>query len=260
MKNLIQYSLVVWLAVLFMLQPKNSLAQVDYSTELFNQATTAYQNNAFDSARAIYSAILEQGYESANLYYNLGNCYYKLGNITSAILYYEKAKKIDPSDDDIAYNLKIAQSAIVDKIEEVPTFFLVSWWQAFLNSFNVNEWGVLSILLLFVCFSLLAANLFIQNSSIKASFYLTSLVALFLSLLSIFFAFSQKHKITQSTKAVVFSPSVTAYSTPESSGTKLFVIHEGLTIEITATNNQWVEVKLPNGTKGWIEKAHVAII
>lgn len=260
MKNLIQYTVVLLVAVLSVLPSKNTVAQVDHSTDLFNQATLAYQNSAFDSARAIYSAILEQGYESANLYYNLGNCYYKMGNITSAILYYEKAKKIDPSDDDITYNLKIAQSAIVDKIEEVPTFFLVTWWQAFLNSFNVNEWGAFSIILLFICFLLLALNLIIQNSSIKASFYLTSLVAFCISLLSIFFAFSQKHKITQSTKAVIFSPSVTAYSTPETSGTKLFVIHEGLTIEITSTNNQWIEVKLPNGTKGWIEKAHVAII
>ena len=74
--------------------------------------------------------------ESAILYYNLGNCYYKLGENTQAILNYERALLLDPSDASARYNLKMAQQAIVDKIEVLPELFLVRWYKGFVGYFS----------------------------------------------------------------------------------------------------------------------------
>ena len=63
-----------------------------------------------------YQSILNSGFESAELYYNLGNAFYKLNNIPESNFFYEKAKSISPSDEDILMNLSFAQNLRIDKI------------------------------------------------------------------------------------------------------------------------------------------------
>ena len=48
---------------------------------LFNQATEAYNEGAYQKAVDNYLEILDNGQHSAELYYNLGNSYYKLNQI-----------------------------------------------------------------------------------------------------------------------------------------------------------------------------------
>jgi len=45
---------------------------------------------------------------------------------------------------------------------------------------------------------------------------------------------------------------VNVKSTPNEKGSDLFVIHSGLKVGITDQLNEWVEIRLPNGEKGWI--------
>ena len=114
-----------------------------------------YADANYDSAAMAYQKVLDEGYHSAELYYNLGNSFYKQNQIPSAILYYEKAKKLAPTDEDIVYNLGIANSMIADKIEKVPVLFYQHWWDYFYNLFDADTWTIISlfawlILLLFI--------------------------------------------------------------------------------------------------------------
>jgi len=70
----------------------------------------------------------DEGYSSADLYYNLANAHFRNKDIASAILYYEKAKKMKPNDADIIHNLGVANSRITDKIEQLPVIFYKRWW------------------------------------------------------------------------------------------------------------------------------------
>jgi SH3-like domain-containing protein len=45
---------------------------------------------------------------------------------------------------------------------------------------------------------------------------------------------------------------VNVKSTPAEKGSDLFVIHSGLKVSITDHLNEWVEIRLPNGEKGWV--------
>ena len=100
-----------------------ALAATDPQSE--KQAEEFYREGKYNEAAEIYRKLRASGMESAILYYNLGNCYYKLGENTQAILNYERALLLDPSDASARYNLKMAQQAIVDKIEVLPELFLV---------------------------------------------------------------------------------------------------------------------------------------
>ena len=88
--------------------------------DLISQGDHFYQIGNFAQASQFYQQVVSGGYESPTLYYNLGNSYYRLGKIGYAILNYERAQKLAPGDEDIAHNLALANSRIVDKIDNIP--------------------------------------------------------------------------------------------------------------------------------------------
>jgi len=98
-----------------------------------------FQNKEYEEAIKSYESILQQGYLSADLYYNLGNSYFRIGAIGNAILFYERALKISPSHEDAAYNLTIANARIVDKIQEIPPLFFIKWWNILLSTFTSTK-------------------------------------------------------------------------------------------------------------------------
>ena len=97
----------------------------------FDEGNQRYQNGDFDGAVASYARILEAGLESGDLYYNLGNTYFKRGEIGPAILYYERARRLMPADEDLLANLALARQLTADEITPLPQFWLfraVRWW------------------------------------------------------------------------------------------------------------------------------------
>jgi len=206
----------------------------------------------YDSAIATYEQVLDENLESYRLYYNIGNAYFKNNDIPSAILYYEKAKKLAPNDEDVSFNLSIANSMIVDKIEKVPEMFYQKWWNYFYNMFDADTWTIISvvswlILLLFIGIFILAKTRRVK----KMSFYF-GLLFLFTSLATFGLA-SQKYYYTKEHKdAIVFTPTITAKSSPTRSAVDLFVIHEGTKVRIVDQVQGWVKIKLHNGSIGWL--------
>src|SRR5512137_1616096 len=95
---------------------------------LFQQANQAYQQQDFEKAASLYQQIISQGYESKDVYYNLGNCYYRLNQIGQSVLYFEKALKLDPHDADVRYNLELVNLKVIDRIEIPPRLFLFEFW------------------------------------------------------------------------------------------------------------------------------------
>ena len=114
--------------------------------ELLAKANTLYNESAYDSAAVIYESIINKGYSSATLYYNLGNTYYKLRNYPLAIYYYEKSLKLDPKNEDTKHNIEIAKVFISDKIESVPEFFVKTWLKNISNTFSIGTWSIITLI------------------------------------------------------------------------------------------------------------------
>ena len=64
--------------------------------------------------------IIENGYHSSEVYYNLGNANYKIGNVAEANFYFEKANMLSPNDKMIMNNLEFAKNMTMDSIETLP--------------------------------------------------------------------------------------------------------------------------------------------
>ena len=150
MKKIVFLLSIAWLSLQAFAQDVEQMTQ---------QAEQWYASGQYADAADVYNRILAAGMESADLYYNLGNCYYKLGENTRAILNYERSLLLNPGDDMTRYNLKMAQQAVVDKIEVLPELFLVRWYREVETAFSADQWAYLSVVL-FVVFLVMTALFF----------------------------------------------------------------------------------------------------
>lgn len=82
---------------------------------LTQEADSAYMRDDFAEATRLYLQIAETEGTSSDLYYNLGNCYYRQKQPGKAILYYERALRLDPSNEDARANLEFVNTKITDE-------------------------------------------------------------------------------------------------------------------------------------------------
>jgi len=233
----------------------STLSHLSFSTEidtLFNKANSEYSSELYNDAIEHYLEIIDLSYESADLYFNLGNTYFKSDDIPSAILYYEKAKKLDPNDDDIDFNLNVANTRIVDKIEPIPELFFKKWWRSVYNFFGANAWAKISVTGFILFFVLLAFYLLSKILIIRKSAFYSGLIILFITLITFGVAY-QKYNILKTQKeAIVFIPTITVKSSPNQNSVDLFVVHEGSKVKIIEKVGGWCEIKIANGSVGWL--------
>lgn len=278
MKKILSFILSLFIAVFVYgqdslsvdsLQSMNDSVQIGTHTEFsaaklsdITKATgdSAYIKNDFASAIQIYEALLKKG-EAAEVYYNLGNSYYKTDEIAKAILNYERAILLQPGNSDIRANLDVARSKTVDKMEEVPEIFFIAWIKALIFSMSVDAWTILGI----VCFILLIVSLyfFIFSKQIlwKKAGFVAGVIFLILVVSANVFAAQQKEDLLNRNRAIIMSPSVTVRSTPNESGTSLFVLHEGSKVYIKdASMKDWKEISLEDGKVGWVPSSVIEII
>jgi len=99
-------ALLLLLVVTFQLSALSfELACAQGPDELFLQANKQYEAGSYSSAINSYEDLLSKGLRSAQLFYNLGNAYFKAGKPGPAILNYERARVLDPRDEDMKFNL-----------------------------------------------------------------------------------------------------------------------------------------------------------
>lgn len=225
--------------------------------KLLEKANEAYAKNEYAYAAELYEQVLEQGYEAAELYYNLGNAYFRKDKIAKAILNYERAKRLKPNDDNILFNLKVAQTRIVDRIEPVPKLFYERWWQSLITMQSEKGWAVTAIVLGAMFFSCLIWFFITNKKFTRKIAFALALLLVTTTALSLIFAQKQYNKLTRHKEAIVFVPRATAKSAPDTSSSDLFVIHQGTKVEIRQNLGEWFEIRLPNGNVGWVKKKSV---
>ncbi len=226
-------------------------------TGIAEQAQKAYSAGQYYYAIELYDSIIKQGYTSAALYYNIGNAYFKTNQMPYAIWYYEKAKKLSPGDESINFNLNLANTLITDKIDALPTLFYVKWWKATYSLFHADTWAKMSVVLIFLVCIFLALFLIARSVTFKKLSFFLCLTFFVLAVFTLIFANKQYRETYKQQSAIVFSPRITAKSSPDENSIDLFVIHEGTKVNIQDNLGEWCEIKLANGNVGWIKKSLV---
>lgn len=248
------------LSFIILLLSSAFIIKASQADSIFYQANEAYAASKFSESIDSYEGLIDQGYFSAELYFNLGNAYYKNNNISYAILNYERAKMLDPNNEDINFNLKLANTYKVDQIEELPRFFLSTWTDAVSKWFSFEIWGKIS-LLLFIGFAIVfLIFLFTSIPGLKKTNFVIAVILLVLSITTFTFANNRHNEFTDRENAIITTQSVTVKSSPDESGNELFVIHEGTKVKITETIGDWFYIRIADGNMGWVLKNDLEVI
>ena len=231
-----------------------SLGMAQELSSLFSEANALYQDGQYTEAVLQYEQILASGYESGSLYYNMGNCYYKLQEVGRSILYYERAMRLIPQDEDLQANLALANLAIVDKIESQPDFVLFRIYRAIVYLIPARILGGLVsgtylLLMLFLILWLVSRRGGLRRFSIRMS-----VVAGVLFILLGACLVGQLWDKSTRIEAIIMADQVYAMSAPGGDGIEVFTLHEGTKVLLDQESGDWMEIILPDRKVGWVRR------
>lgn len=229
--------------------------------EIVARGNAAYQEGDFVGAVEAYEAVLESGYRSGGLEYNLANAYFKTGELGRAILHWERAQDLAPGDEDIQANLELARSMTVDAVEPLPRFWLssvVGWWIGLLPAGWLRVFVALGWLSLTggVVLRILGRATWVPTVG-KSLVTSGTVVLLLLGPVMVV----RETGIGMAEEGVVLADAVQVRSAPSAEDDlTLFEIHEGTKVRIDQRAGEWVEVVLEDGKVGWVPTEVLEVI
>lgn len=248
---------VLLLAVLALFTPVHVTAQA----EIFEQGNQLYQEGDFAGAVTAYEAVLGAGFESAALHYNLGNAYFKAGDLGRAILAWERARTITPSDPDLLANLELARTLTADAIEPLPRFWLfaaVAWWVGLLPR------GVLLVTVALAWTGVgvgVAARVLARGEGVRRVATWVAGAAAAVVLIFGTNLFVRELGIGTPERGVILADAVPVRSAPaDQDDLTLFEIHEGTRVRIDQRAGSWAEIVLDDGKVGWVPADVMGVI
>lgn len=235
--------------------------EVDLSTksdnELWDMGNTAYANDDYISAEKYYREILDRNVHSSALYYNLGNVHYKRGELALSLLNYYRALRLDPSDNDIRFNIDVARAKTADNIEQIPRLFLVEWSEWIGSRLSCMQWSILSLVMLAVVFAFLLIYVLASGLKSRRIGFWGTFVTFVLFVVTTRHALVERSELLNPSSAIVMNSSMSVKSSPNSSSTEIFILHEGTKVEILNIHDGWSEIKIADGKKGWVESSKI---
>lgn len=251
MKKLIFIMLVfMFSASVYSFEPKSE----------FKKANDLFNDGKYDKAAETYNSLIDSGFKESEIYFNLGNSYFRLEKIPHAILCYERARRLNPGDADINFNLKLANLRIIDKFEPIPKLFFVEWYEQAVRLLYSGDWSIVLIVSAWVFFISLVFLFYSSITLVRKIVLITTFVSLFVMPISSFFGYKAYIYENDVNQGIIFNPSVYVKSAPDPGSTDLFILHEGTKIVVTESIDNWIQITVENGDIGWIQKNEIEVI
>ena len=245
--------------IFYLLIILSSVVKADPNS-IMQTANEYYKNNRYQIAIEEYNKLLLDGFEGTSLYYNLGNAHYRLGKIGYAILYYEKALKFSPNDEDVKHNLVLAKLNLKDKVDTLPPFFIFNLWEGLLTTFSVSGWTIIAYIIFILLLIASVAYFFSRNVAEQRTSFFTGIGLTVLLLLTVALLVVKMNKEFNVKDGIIVETSVIVKSSPDYTSKDSFQIHEGLKVRIEDNVDDWLKIRLDDGKIGWISEKSLGII
>ena len=234
---------------------------------LVESATAEYNNDKYAKALELYLQAANEEGTSSDLFYNIGNTYYRMGDLGNAVLYYERALVLNPSNEDAEINLEFVNSKIQTRLSEEKSF-VVHVIDTFIESLTSNEWATIASITFVLLIAGILLYVFSSVVTLRKVGFFGGGVMLVVSIVSLMSAFTVKSRVEAHDKAVVLSPSVTLSTVPripKGKAEEAFILTAGnkVTVVDSVENingekaEMWYEVKADDTHRAWLKKEHI---
>ena len=226
--------------------------------EQFQQGNDQFEARHFDSALQAYKQVLDLGMQSAPLYFNMGNASFRSGDLGHAILYYLRARQLDPSDPDIISNLDFARRFTSVQMEGVALNPVSSLFESIVEPYQLSSlaWISSAAFFLFLGFLFARFGLGYRNSIVRTGIYNSLLLLLVVATMTMV---KYEHDyLTQ--RAVIIAETAEVHTGPSELSDKELDAAPGLIVEILSESGDYYNVLFENKRRGWIKKKLVAVV
>ena len=227
---------------------------VDTQTTLqtvFFQANTFYTQGQYKPAAEAYETVLQAGFASGNVYFNLGNAYFRNGQAGKAILNYERARRFLPSDPDLAANLQFARSLAGAVGCQLPLWKRLVFPLAHTLATDSFVWFTsIAYTLLFVILAVYYLSPLRPQWLLYAG---RGFVVLLLVMMTSLIQQARTDDLQRKAVVLAKEDSPVRFE-PADNGTVHFSVTQGTLIQILDVREDWWQVARCDGRRGWIER------
>lgn len=241
------------------------LEKASFSADILSsKGDSAYSADNYTLAESLYLQAMEVGGSSSALFYNLGNAYYRQGNLGKAIVNYERALKLDPTNADAKANLDFVNSKITDKQIDSGSY-LDSVWDGTVGMFHADTWAVIALVLFAISLGALAVYIFSTAIVVKKASFFGGLIVFVVTVLAVIISFAAANRVNSNNYAIILPPSSQLSTSPRearSQAEQAFLLHEGTKVEIidsisSQSEGMWYEVMVGHGERAWVKSTEV---
>lgn len=231
---------------------------------LLQKADSAYSADNFVMAESLYLEALGREGSSSELFYNLGNAYYRQGNLGKAIVNYERALKLDPTNADARANLEFVNSKITDKQIDSGSY-MDSVWEGTVGMFHADTWAMIALVLFAIFLGAVAAYIFSSAVAVKKASFFGGLVVFAVTVCAVVISFAAANRMNSNNYAIILPPSSQLSTSPRearSRSEQAFLLHEGTKVEVIDSisnpgEGMWYEVLVGHGERAWVKASEV---
>lgn len=213
---------------------------------LFREGNEAYSRGDYDQAIVKYQQITETAGYSPAVLYNLANSYALSGKVGRAVLNFERALRLSPSDSDIAGNLELVKKENGLFPKEPSSA------ERFFRLLSLNQWTALILVVLIggTAF-LLAAMKYPFSRQLGIGVGTSCFLLICLAAAGTLFRYQDFNP------SVVISPDVKLFISPFTSSATIGTLPEGRLVYPQKNHGDFSYVTDETDRKGWIQSSQI---
>ena len=233
-----------------------------------DRANQAYKQELYNEALKLYLQEAEKNGVSSALYCNIGDTYYRLKDNVHAVLFYERALLLDPSNSDARFNLEFVRGKMQLPDDAGDSWFS-NWVDQTVSRFSSNTWAIIAIITFLLFLAGVAIYMFMDNVLMRKIGFFGGAVLIVACILANLAAFHVYNKATAGNGAIIMPETVTLSKAPREPRDKeheAFQLRQGTRVEIvdtitdSANGSKWLQVSTAGGHKAWLSAKDVEVI
>ncbi|MBL7693129.1 MAG: tetratricopeptide repeat protein [Flavipsychrobacter sp.] len=225
----------------------------DYKAD-WKKGTDFYLQKRYDSAAFYFEKVAASRPANAEIFYNLGNAYYRLNKIALAAVNYERALHIDPYYKEAQENLTITQARISHHVAVVEDIFFIAWWKDITANGKSSSWAIAAL----ITFTLVIVLSGLRRYTAAGQRMPVQLPGILGGVCGTFLLFGTVAAFREAAPAgAVVSENDAPLMNADLKGKPLMLCPEGTSVQVKTDRGNWLEVSLPDGRTGWINRSQL---